>query len=92
MKNRTTLLVLAAAFLILVGCTEKEAVQTVDWYKVNKIERDVMVGKCANNPGELMSTPNCINAIRAREITSLGAKRLQLEPLTTEQLMGKAKQ
>ena len=26
-----------------------------------------MIKKCQNNPGELRETPNCINAVRAKD-------------------------
>jgi hypothetical protein len=89
MKKSASFFVLASALAMLTGCEAKEAVQTVDWYKAKNTEREAMIARCKNNPGELMATANCVNAIRAREIVSLGAKRLQLDPLTNEQLRAK---
>ena len=51
----------------LTGCTQEalDLVQTVEWYKSHEAERTAMVTKCHNNPGQLASTPNCINAQQA---------------------------
>ncbi|WP_448649546.1 EexN family lipoprotein [Pseudomonas corrugata] len=54
-------IVLAVA-VILAGCGESTPVQTVDWYKDHDAERKGMIAKCEENPGELATTPNCINA------------------------------
>ncbi len=53
--------------LWIVGCTNEslESVQTVEWYKTHEAERIAMATKCQNNPGQLASTPNCINAKQA---------------------------
>ncbi|ROM69253.1 hypothetical protein BK653_14930 [Pseudomonas brassicacearum] len=53
--------VLAVA-VILAGCGESTPVQTVDWYKNHDAERKGMILKCEENPGELATKPNCINA------------------------------
>ena len=44
----------------LTACEEK--VQTIDWYKTHAKEREEVIAKCNNNPGELGNKPNCINA------------------------------
>ena len=51
----------------LTGCTQEaiDPVQTVEWYKSHEAERTAMVTKCHNNPGQLASTPNCVNAQQA---------------------------
>ena len=54
-------------FHLIIICNEKppekvEVVQTVEWYKNHKEERKATLQACANNPGELEDTPNCINA------------------------------
>ena len=51
---------LLGSLSILMGC--KEESKTVDWYKTHEKERQEMLAKCKNNPGELENTPNCINA------------------------------
>lgn len=62
MKKSINLLII---FFALSGCNNSEAVQTVDWYKLHDTEMKNMITKCKNNPGELMSTANCINATTA---------------------------
>ncbi len=63
MKKLSALLFLAA--VTLVGCGDKDPVQTVDWYKENTPERLAMLEKCKANPGELATSANCINATTA---------------------------
>lgn len=61
--KKLSILILAA--VALVGCNEKETVQTVTWYKENAPERAIMVAKCKANPSELAASQNCINATTA---------------------------
>ena len=63
MKKLSALLFLAA--VTLVGCGDKDPVQTVDWYKENTPERLAMLEKCKANPGELEASANCMNATKA---------------------------
>lgn len=69
MKKLSTLLFVAA--VALVGCGEKDMVQTVDWYKENPPERMAMLEKCKSNPGELATAPNCINATTAANVITV---------------------
>jgi predicted small lipoprotein YifL len=66
MKTTNQLLLVMAAVAALSACGPKEPVQTVDWYKAHPAERDAMLGRCQANPGELASSPNCVNATDAR--------------------------
>lgn len=77
MKKISAILLLAA--VALVGCKEKETVQTVDWYKENTAERAAMIAKCNNNPGELEASPNCVNAQQANN-EKASARRGWLKP------------
>jgi len=52
---------------ILVSCTKNEPVQTVQWYKEHAKERLEVINKCKDNPGELATTPNCVNANTAKQ-------------------------
>jgi len=63
MKFLTILIIVY--FLTACGSESQEKVMTVDYYKQNTEEQNQQVKKCRNNPGELMKTPNCINAVRA---------------------------
>jgi hypothetical protein len=67
--------VLASVF-VLSGCWEKsptEETHTVDWFidAANEQAHEETLKRCNKNPGELDSTPNCINAKQAfRVMTS----------------------
>ncbi|WP_265705332.1 EexN family lipoprotein [Verminephrobacter aporrectodeae] len=69
--NKLMIMISHTHFLLLVvavtraGCSGKDPVKTVDWYKENTPERLALVEKCRANPGELATSPNCINAITA---------------------------
>ena len=59
----------------LTGCFEKETTEvtnTKEWYSANKEELTKKLKECANNPGELKDTPNCINAKAAAHSSMLG--------------------
>ncbi|HAY4757173.1 TPA: EexN family lipoprotein [Escherichia coli] len=72
MKKLSLVLVVAA---VLVGCNKTpEPVQSVDWYKEHKAEREAMLAKCKANPGELALTPNCVNAQAAKEAIAFGTQ------------------
>jgi hypothetical protein len=54
--------------------------QTVEFYRANKDARLAKVAECANDPGALGKTPDCINAKRAAAIEGLGSFR-DMKPL-----------
>lgn len=54
--------------------------QTVDYYRANREARETKVAECANDPGALGKTPDCINAKQAAQIEGLGSLR-DLKPL-----------
>ncbi len=74
---------LAVAALVsfaLTGCFEDSAKETgpvhdVEWFKAHNNERQVKLEECANNPGELKDTPNCLNALEAEKQLSSGSLR-----------------
>jgi hypothetical protein len=71
------LVAIAVAALPLTGCKEdkpQEVVQTVEWFKKHKTEREAQLAKCKSNPGELAATPNCINASRADSSSTWSAR------------------
>jgi len=93
MKKITMVLVAVCMLGALASCKEdqpaEEVVQTVDWYKDNKVERAEVLAKCIANPGELAATPNCMNASRADSTTTWSAKGGGIKtpaPLTAEQI------
>lgn len=67
MKRTTYILLLMAAGL-LTGCNEapKTETKTVGWYLDHKNELEAALNACGENPGDLGSTPNCVNANEAR--------------------------
>lgn len=53
--------------------------QTVDYYRTNRDAREAKLAECANDPGALGQTPDCINA---RQAARLDVKSLRdLTPL-----------
>ena len=66
---------LLSGMISLTGCTKEafEPVNTVEWYKAHETEREAMLKKCLNNPGQLAETPNCVNAKEAASRLFLGS-------------------
>lgn len=66
--KRTTYILLLMAAELLTGCNEapKTETKTVGWYLDNKTELEATLNACGENPGDLGSTPNCVNANEAR--------------------------
>jgi len=68
------------------GCSgePETARHTVEQYRADKSLRQEVFGKCANDPGTLGSTPDCINAREAERLESYGRLRdsgpLRLDP------------
>lgn len=54
--------------------------QTVEYYRANREAREAIVAECANDPGSLGKTPDCINAKQAASIEGIGNLR-DLPPL-----------
>jgi len=54
--------------------------QTVEYYRANREARQAKVAECANDPGALGKTPDCINAKQAAQIEGLGSLR-DMKPL-----------
>jgi len=73
--TRLTCAMLVSGMIALTGCTKEalEPVNTVEWYKAHEAEREAMLTKCLNNPGQLAETPNCVNAKEAASRLFLGS-------------------
>jgi hypothetical protein len=54
--------------------------QTVDYYRANRDAREAKLAECANDPGTLRNTPDCVNARQAGNLESIGSLR-DLPPL-----------
>ena len=69
-----------------VGCAPvpDRSTRTVDYYTGHAKERQTMVEECTNNPGELASSPNCINAMASARLAGQASLRtippLELPP------------
>lgn len=82
--------VVALVGFALTGCFDDTPtigpVQTVEWYKEHDDERQAILKRCVNNPGELQETPNCVNAIQAERALSSGEPfELDLSSLKSEE-------
>ena len=69
---------LTALFLLgLVGCSRQpeEARHTVEEYRANKSLRLETFKRCADDPGSLGKSPDCINAREAERLESIGSLR-----------------
>jgi len=73
--TRFAFAMLIGGMIALTGCTKEalEPINTVEWYKAHDAERDAMLTKCLNNPGQLAETPNCVNAKEAASRLFLGS-------------------
>lgn len=52
----------------------------MNYYRGHSELREAKLRACSDNPGELGSTPNCVNAGRAGELESIGSLR-KLPPM-----------
>ncbi len=69
MKAIISNLLLIAAVAGLTGCNESDPnrqTKTVGWFFEHRDELQVTLKACRDNPGELAKTPNCVNAVEAR--------------------------
>lgn len=89
MIQKTLILTVIAAFLA--GCNDTaEPVQTVEWFKEHQAEREATRKRCQDNPGQLSTTPNCMNADRAQAAVDAEKRgTLNVQPRTDLKLGGK---
>ena len=69
MKTIASILLLTAAVAGLTGCNEADTsrqAKTVGWFFDHRDELAVTLKTCRDNPGDLAKTPNCVNAVEAR--------------------------
>lgn len=66
------------------GCTQEaappKATHTVDEYLAKPKVMEAKLRECANNPGELRNTPDCINVKAAAQQNGIGSRK-KMEPL-----------
>lgn len=74
MKNPTVDSVARVCFVALIvsACSREEPARTVSWYREHAEDRKAMVARCADDPGRLAKTPNCVNASQAEGQESIG--------------------
>lgn len=68
------------AILTLAGCAPAPKPHSVAAFRANSTLRAQTLARCANNPGELRNTPDCVNATEAERLEGLGNLRT-LRPL-----------
>ena len=67
--------------LIAVGCGPAAGpARTVSYFQAHPKEREAVFKRCADDPGTLGETPECVNAERAEEIAGIGSFS-QLPPM-----------
>ena len=62
---------------VLGSCSKApgQSAHTVDWYLAHGSDRNAMVERCANDPGTLERTPDCVNAVAAAQQADVGSLR-----------------
>ena len=66
------------AFLALAACNRTPGgggTVTVDYYLAHAAERAATLSTCANDPGDLRDSPNCLNAREAARVEDVGSLR-----------------
>ena len=53
------------ALTAVAACSQREAPKSVAYYTEHKTERDARLALCKDNPGELKSDSDCVNAAAA---------------------------
>lgn len=69
MKTMASILLITATVVSIAGCNEADTgrqTKTVGWFFDHRDELAVTLKACRDNPGELAKTPNCVNAVEAR--------------------------
>ena len=62
--------------LIAAGCGSSSGpARTVSYFQAHPKEREAIFKRCANDPGTLGKTAECVNAERAEEIAGIGSFR-----------------
>ena len=81
-QSRRFRLGIIVTFLSAAGCAPapNQAPHTVEEYKANAALRRGMLARCANDPGSLASTPDCVNVTEAQKALDVGDLR-NLPPL-----------
>ena len=75
LKFLTLMLPIVVGSPFLTACSRgpTAAQHTVNWYLSHTADRASMVERCANDPGTLGKTPDCINAFAAAQRADIGS-------------------
>ncbi|MEJ1961046.1 MAG: EexN family lipoprotein [Gammaproteobacteria bacterium] len=73
--TRNVMVLLSASVMVFACSREEEPARTVSWFQQHPDERKAMVARCADDPGRLAKTPNCVNAQQAESIEGIGSFR-----------------
>ncbi len=75
MRTLNTLLAAMVAALALAACSPQEPPKTVAYYTANPTERDSVIARCKDNPGQMKDSPDCVNATES-QLQGWGKKTL----------------
>lgn len=60
--------------LICAGCgSSSGSARTVSYFQAHPKDREMVFKRCADDPGDLGKTPECVNAERAESIAGIGS-------------------
>jgi hypothetical protein len=76
-QGRTRAAILLTVAMVLGGCAREpsSAAHTVADYRANGGLRKEAFARCANDPGTLGETPDCVNVREAQRLEDLGSVR-----------------
>jgi hypothetical protein len=76
-QGRTRAVILLSVAIVLGGCAREpsSAAHTVADYRANGGLRKEAFARCANDPGTLGQTPDCVNVREAQRLEDLGSIR-----------------
>lgn len=57
---------LVVLVLLISACSPRPVVHDKAYFAANDADREKTIATCRNNPGELASDPNCVNAVAAQ--------------------------
>ena len=81
-RETWTMGLLLCSALLFAGCArEAGPVRTVAYFRAHPKTLQAVWQRCANDPGELAKTPDCVNARQAEVVNGIGSFR-DLPPMT----------
>ncbi|CAM2164763.1 exported hypothetical protein [Burkholderia latens] len=83
MTARAWTMVALCAVAALAGCDRNA--HDVEWFKTHEAERRAALAKCANDPGRLALTAECVNATKARDDLRLDSRNTEIPSIGGKQ-------